>query len=59
MNNTTVWYCPKGLDEAYGISVNRQKALRSNKMIPYHKRGHYIRYKEVDIDAWWDEGKVV
>ena len=55
----TVWLCPKRLKEIYGISIDRQKALRKAGILPYYKRGHYIRYKEEEIDGWWEEGKVV
>jgi len=59
MKNKPVWFCPKALFAIHGISVDRQKALRKDGMIPYHKRGNYIRYKEEDVNAWWEEGKVV
>jgi hypothetical protein len=54
-----IWLDPKELFRIYGFSVSRQAALRSMSMIPYYKRGRYIRYKKSDIDAWLDLGKMV
>ena len=59
MNNTTVWYCTTGLLDTYGFSKSNQAALRAKLMIPFHRKGRYIRYKAADIDAWLEEGKVV
>lgn len=53
------WLDPIGLEEEYGISRNRQKALRKDRILPFHKRGSYIRYKRKAIDEWWENGKVV
>ena len=58
-SDVPTWYNPKGLNHKYGFSRSRQSVLRANGVIPYHQIGHYIFYKECDIDAWIDEHKMV
>lgn len=53
------WLDPIDLYNEYKISINRQKALRKEALIPYHKKGNYIRYNRVEIDEWIRSGKVV
>ncbi len=54
-----IWYDTYGLEERYMFSRNRQKALRSEGRIPFHRVGHYIRYKHSDIEEWINSHKVV
>ena len=53
------WLDPIDLHSEYKISINRQKTLRKEELIPFHKKGNYIRYKRKDIDEWLSAGKVV
>ena len=53
------WLDPIDLHNEYKISINRQKTLRTEKLIPFHKKGNYIRYSREDIDEWIRAGKVV
>ncbi len=53
------WMTPKDLHEEFGILPSTQNNLRSNKDIPFYKRGRYIRYKRSEIIAWFEAGKVV
>ena len=57
--NEIVWLDPKQLFQIYGFSTSRQATLRSMSMIPYYKKGRYIRYKKSDIDLWLENGKMV
>ncbi len=58
-NNNKIWMDPKDLQARDGISTARQANLRSQRKIPFHKRGRYIRYKTADIDQWFEDAKVV
>ncbi len=53
------WLTPDDVQNEYAVSKVRQANLRSQKMIPYHKRGRYIRYKRSDINEWFESAKVV
>jgi len=46
------WLKPKDLEEEFGIKVNTQASLRSNKKIPYSKVGNFIFYSREKINAW-------
>ncbi len=59
INTIKTWLTPDDLQTEYGISKVRQGALRSKKMIPFSKRGRYIRYNRADIDQWFLDAKVV
>jgi len=58
LNTAKTWLTPDDLQNEYGVSKIRQGALRSKKMIPFSKRGRYIRYKREDIDQWFESAKV-
>ncbi len=53
------WLDPIDLATEYKVTINRQKTLRKDRQIPYHKKGNYIRYSRVEIDQWFRDGKVV
>ncbi len=59
LEDTKDWLDPNDLKKKCGFSIARQANLRSEKKIPFHKRGRYIRYKKSDIDQWLDDAKVV
>lgn len=53
------WLTPIDLELEYKIARGTQGNLRSQGLLPYHKKGRMIRYKRSDIDAWFESGKVV
>ncbi len=53
------WLDPFDLHNEYKISINRQKTLRKEGLIPYHKKGNYIRYSREEINDWIRASKVV
>ena len=53
------WLTPDDVQTEFTVSKTRQANLRSQKLIPYPKRGRYIRYKRSDINEWFESAKVV
>ena len=58
INTPKLWLTPDDLQSEFGISKVRQGALRSQKMIPFSKRGRYIRYNRDLINKWFEESRV-
>ena len=54
-----LWLTPDDLETEFSIGKVRQGALRSKRMIPFSKRGRYIRYNRDDINQWFLDAKVV
>lgn len=48
----------KPTPDGFGISVNRQNVMRSEKLLPYYKRGRFVRYKRSELNEWFEAGKV-
>lgn len=59
INTAKRWLTPDDLESEYGIGKVRQASLRSQRMIPFSKRGRYVRYDRADIDQWFLDAKVV
>ncbi len=53
------WLSPIDLELEFGIARGTQGNLRSQGLIPYHKRGNIVKYKRSDINEWFEDGKVV
>ncbi len=54
-----VWLTPKDVELEFDIATGTQANLRSQGLIPYHKRGNIVRYKRDDLDEWFETAKVV
>jgi len=53
------WLTPFELELEFGIKEQTQKEKRRNNELPYHKFGRFIYYKREDIDALFEDHKVV
>ena len=52
------WLSPDEACEYIGLKKSTLYHLTSNKLIPFYKRTHLLRFKRQDLDAWMEEGRV-
>lgn len=50
--NQKTWLTPDDVEQEYGFKKANQAIMRSNRKIPYHKVGGYVRYSREELDSW-------
>lgn len=52
------WIRPEQLEQWLGISVKHQGNLRSQRKIPFSKRGNYVFYHVKKIQEWLEDASI-
>ena len=52
------WMTVDDTAEYLGVKKSTVYAYIHERKLPYYKRGHFVRFKADDIDAWIEESRV-